>query len=81
MSDYLLESEVPDNPMALFAAWYTQAEHGCERYANPVSLATADTSGQPLIRTVLMKGFSDAGFRFFTNYQSRKGRHWVVWHL
>jgi pyridoxamine 5'-phosphate oxidase len=40
----------------------------------PVTLATADTSGQPSARMVLLRGVDERGFVFFTNYNSRKGR-------
>ena len=41
---------------------------------NAISLATADKSGRPSVRTVLLKGLDPRGFIFFTNYESRKGR-------
>ena len=56
----------------------------------PVTLATADTNGQPSARMVLLRGVDERGFTFFTNYDSRKGReldanpkaslciHWVA---
>ena len=40
----------------------------------PVALATADASGRPSVRMVLLRGVDDSGFSFFTNYNSRKGR-------
>jgi pyridoxamine 5'-phosphate oxidase len=40
----------------------------------PVTLATADASGQPSARIVLLRGVDPRGFAFFTNYNSRKGR-------
>ncbi|HSL20385.1 MAG TPA: pyridoxamine 5'-phosphate oxidase [Vicinamibacterales bacterium] len=40
----------------------------------PVSLATADASGRPSVRIVLLRGVDERGFVFFTNYGSRKGR-------
>jgi len=40
----------------------------------PVTLATADASGQPSARIVLLRGADPRGFAFFTNYTSRKGR-------
>src|SRR5699024_295202 len=39
-----------------------------------MTLATADGRGRPSARTVLLKGFDDSGFRFYTNYDSRKGQ-------
>jgi pyridoxamine 5'-phosphate oxidase len=40
----------------------------------PVALATADASGRPSVRMVLLRGVDESGFSFFTNYNSRKGR-------
>jgi pyridoxamine 5'-phosphate oxidase len=40
----------------------------------PVALATADASGRPSVRMVLLRGIDESGFSFFTNYNSRKGR-------
>lgn len=61
------------NPFAQFKAWYD--EHLTVGIAIPesVTLATATTDGIVSARTVLLKGFDDTGFVFFTNYNSRKG--------
>ena len=40
----------------------------------PVALATADASGRPSARMVLLRGVDERGFTFFTNYNSRKSR-------
>ncbi|KAG2482649.1 hypothetical protein HYH03_018422 [Edaphochlamys debaryana] len=62
------------DPMAVFDEWFTAAAQGkvCEE-PNAMSLATADTAGRPSVRVLLLKGYSDKGFVFFTNYNSRKG--------
>ena len=44
-------------------------------FPEAMALATADAEGRPAVRHVLLKGFSRDGFRFFTNRESRKGRH------
>lgn len=62
------------DPFNQFATWYSEAEQACQ-YANPVSLATVSPEGQPVVRTVLMKGYDSSGFCFYTNYESRKSRH------
>ncbi|MEN0065274.1 MAG: pyridoxamine 5'-phosphate oxidase [Myxococcota bacterium] len=61
------------NPWTLFDAWYTDAQASEPDVPNAMQLATVDASGQPTIRTVLLKGTSEAGLRFFTNLESRKG--------
>jgi pyridoxamine 5'-phosphate oxidase len=58
----------PDSPFQLFAPWWRPGEE------LPVALATATPDGRPSLRMVLLKGFDAAGFTFFTNYDSRKGR-------
>jgi pyridoxamine 5'-phosphate oxidase len=45
------------------------------RMPNEMTLATADRRGRPAARIVLLKGLDDRGFTFFTNYESRKGKH------
>lgn len=71
--DDLVESNVPADPLALFADWYAAAA-GCGlREPTAMTLATVDPDGMPSARIVLLKGFDDAGFRFYTNYQSQKG--------
>lgn len=69
----LIEANVPPDPLALFADWY-EAAAGCGlREPTAMTLATVDPDGTPSARIVLLKGFDDAGFRFYTNYESRKG--------
>ncbi|RLV47491.1 pyridoxamine 5'-phosphate oxidase [Nocardioides mangrovicus] len=66
----LAESDLTDEPMALFERWYAEAQDA-EREANAMVLGTVG-HGRPSSRTVLLKGL-DGGWRFFTNYDSRKG--------
>ncbi|MEO0601035.1 MAG: pyridoxamine 5'-phosphate oxidase [Myxococcota bacterium] len=61
-------------PFGLFDAWFTDAEATEPDVPNAMQLATVDGSGQPTLRTVLLKGVSPEGLRFFTNLESRKGR-------
>lgn len=72
MTDVLLESGVPAEPLALFAAWYAAARERIAGDPTAVTLATADAGGRPGVRVVLLKEFGPAGFVFFTNYLSRK---------
>lgn len=66
------------DPIDQFAKWFREAEQAVSELPEGVALATADESGQPSIRTVLLKGFDREGFVFFTNYSSRKGRELEV---
>jgi pyridoxamine 5'-phosphate oxidase len=63
------------DPFSLFSDWLKEAEKipGII-HPNAMQIATASTSGMPSIRTVLLKGFSAAGFNFYTNFESQKGR-------
>lgn len=62
------------DPLALFGAWYRAAEGAGLILPEAVALATADASGAPSVRMVLLKNLSEGGFVFFTNYESRKAR-------
>lgn len=62
------------DPWVLFDAWYADAARTEVDVPNAMQLATVDPDGQPSIRTVLLKGVSPAGLRFFTNLESRKGQ-------
>lgn len=70
----LLEENVEEDPLNQFALWFEQALRSRVIEPNAMSLATADQGGKPSVRIVLLKGFDGEGFRFFTNYNSRKGR-------
>lgn len=61
-------------PFSLFARWFAKAQDGEPEYPEAVALATVGRSGQPSLRMVLMKGYDERGFVFFTNLESRKGR-------
>jgi pyridoxamine 5'-phosphate oxidase len=62
------------DPLALFAEWLAQASDKEPSDPNAMTLATVDAQGLPDARTVLLKGFDEAGFVFYTNLQSAKGR-------
>jgi pyridoxamine 5'-phosphate oxidase len=61
-------------PLRLFAAWFEQATRSEPRDPTAMSLATVDADGLPNVRMVLMKGFGEDGFVFYTNIESQKGR-------
>jgi len=62
--------DLDDNPIQQFEAWFQDARVAGILEPNAMSLATVDESGQPTLRTVLLKYFDDNGFVFF--YQLRK---------
>jgi pyridoxamine 5'-phosphate oxidase len=68
----LLEADVPADPFALFSQWYLAAEALQLPEPSAMTLATATVDGVPDARMVLMRGFDERGFVFYTNYQSRK---------
>jgi pyridoxamine 5'-phosphate oxidase len=69
----LREQDVAADPLAQFAAWYEQARAADIRMPEAAAVATAAADGSPSVRMVLVKGFDERGFVFFTNYSSRKG--------
>lgn len=68
------EHGVEADPFLQFARWFDEAAAAGIRDPNAMTLATADTSGRPSARIVLLKGFDARGFVFYTNYTSRKAR-------
>lgn len=70
----LSESEVDPDPIRQFASWFAEAERAGLDEPYVMALATASAEGRPSARVVLLRGADARGFRFFTNYQSRKGR-------
>ncbi|MEL7833971.1 pyridoxamine 5'-phosphate oxidase [Fodinibius sp. Rm-B-1B1-1] len=70
----LAESEVAAHPIDQFTQWFQQALSAELLDANAMTLATANKDGQPSSRIVLLKGVDENGFRFYTNYNSRKGQ-------
>ena len=61
-----------DNPFKLFEEWFNMAKKTELNDPNALALGTADKGGIPSVRMVLLKGFSDKGFVFFTNLNSKK---------
>ena len=62
-----------DNPIDLFRNWFKKAEETEINDPNAVALGTADQKHQPSVRMVLLKGLSNKGFVFYTNFNSKKG--------
>jgi pyridoxamine 5'-phosphate oxidase len=66
--------DLDPDPIKQFSNWFTAAIEAGIRDVNAMSLATATAEGRPCVRIVLLKGFDQDGFVFFTNYESQKGR-------
>ncbi len=66
------------DPLSLFAEWYAEAEKSEPNDPSALALATVGPDGMPSNRMVLLKGYDTAGFVFYTNYESRKGRQLVT---
>ena len=68
----LSEADVQANPLQQFSIWWNEALQAEIEEVNAVTLATASADGLPTARTVLLKGFDERGFVFYTNYNSQK---------
>ena len=69
----LSEKDVLPDPFGQFDKWWGEALRADIDEANAMTLATASADGMPDARIVLLKGFDERGFTFFTNYNSSKG--------
>jgi pyridoxamine 5'-phosphate oxidase len=67
------EKDVSRDPIAEFARWFAEAQAAEVEEPNAMVLATATPDGTPSARVVLLKGFDERGFVFFTDYRSHKG--------
>lgn len=84
------ETDVDADPFRQFARWFDDAAAAKLPEINAMTLATVGADGRPSARIVLLKGVTDRGFTFYTNFRSRKGRelerhphaallfHWVA---
>jgi pyridoxamine 5'-phosphate oxidase len=70
----LNESDLSPSPFTQFQRWYEEAVAAKEIEPNAMTLATATRDGVPSARTILLKGFDERGFIFYTNYESQKGK-------
>ena len=61
------------DPHALFDTWFAEARAAEPNDPDAMALATADATGAPSVRMVLLKGHDERGFVFYTNGESRKG--------
>jgi pyridoxamine 5'-phosphate oxidase len=76
--DALDEAHAAAEPFAQFERWFADARATAAHEPHAMTLATADEHGRPSARIVLLRGWDERGFVFFTNYQSRKGNDIAV---
>jgi len=69
----LSRNDIANNPFAQFDKWWADAIASEIDEVNAMTLATVGNNGRPSARIVLLKGYDDNGFVFFTNYNSHKG--------
>ncbi|MGZ4445677.1 MAG: pyridoxamine 5'-phosphate oxidase [Nocardioides sp.] len=86
----LVESDLLPDPVAMFGRWFDDVRAANLHEPNAMVVSTVSAAGRPSSRMVLLKGFSEAGFVFFTNTASRKGEELAAnpacallfpWHL
>ncbi|MFP5081444.1 pyridoxamine 5'-phosphate oxidase [Pedobacter sp. JCM 36344] len=70
----LSESDVEVDPILQFKKWFSDAVSAQLYEPNVMTFATADSDGKPSARIVLLKGFDEHGFVFYTNYESKKSQ-------
>ena len=70
----LSEGDLAESPFKQFETWLREAMDNGVPEPNAMTLATATKEGRPSARMVLLRGFDEHGFVFYTNYESRKGR-------
>jgi pyridoxamine 5'-phosphate oxidase len=68
------EKDLLRDPIAQFSKWFEEAQKAALLEPNAMTLATVSAQGKPSARIVLLKGFDDKGFCFYSNYESRKGQ-------
>ena len=74
----LLENEIDSNPFKQFASWFQEALNADLIEPNAMTLATASPNGKPSARIVLLKGYDERGFVFYTNYESNKSKQLIA---
>jgi pyridoxamine 5'-phosphate oxidase len=67
-------ADLPSDPIPVVSRWLEEAEAAGIRNPSAIALATADATGRPSVRHVLLRGIDARGFVFYTNRTSRKGR-------
>jgi pyridoxamine 5'-phosphate oxidase len=70
----LREADLAPDPIEQFRRWFDEAIAAGLHEPNAMTVATSTPDGRPSARVVLLKGFDERGFVFYTNYEGRKGR-------
>jgi len=79
LRDAILDpATVAPDPAEQFARWWVDAHEAAVTEPEAMTVATADEEGNPHARTLLLRGFDERGFVFYTNYDSQKGRDLVA---
>lgn len=73
----LRESEIHRDPIEQFRRWFEEVQAANLHEPNAMIVATATAGGKPSARTVLLKGFDERGFVFYTNYEGGKARNFL----
>lgn len=77
ISDGIHEDSLADNPIHQFEQWFKEAVKSKIPEPNAMHVITSTPEGKPSGRIMLLKGFDESGFVFFSNYESRKGEELV----
>ena len=67
-------NDLEENPFTQFDKWWKEAMASNIDEVNAMTLCTSNSQGQPAARIVLLKGYDDCGFTFFSNYESHKAQ-------
>ena len=70
----LRRKDLVESPVEMFRIWFEQVEGIHPFESTAMTLSTTNKDGKPSSRVVLLKGYDENGFVFYTNYESRKGR-------
>ena len=70
----LRRKDLVESPVEMFRTWFNQVEGIHPFESTAMTLSTTNKDGKPSSRVVLLKGYDENGFMFYTNYESRKGR-------
>ncbi len=68
----MMDDPLPADPFALFATWFAEAKTTEPSYPESFSVAAIDARARPTVRTVLLKGWDERGFVFYTNLEGAK---------
>ena len=71
----MFTSDPPEDPIQVFKDWLGEAEASEPNDPTAAALGTVGPDGMPAVRMILLKGADHRGFVFYTNFESRKGRH------